>query len=212
MSAIDRDKLAQHLIKIGAFHFNVENPFTYTSGKKGPVYVDMRRLISFPKERDDLCAAAVQILSPIMTDIDVIAGGETAGIPFAAFLAQRTEKPMIYIRKQAKGFGKMAQIEGHLSDAARVLLIEDLCNFGTSSLKFCEVLQQAQMQIEHIFVFFDYALPQTHKMFAEKNLQLHALLTWDDILASAAKHKNFSEETLASVRAYLHNPEEWKAA
>src|SRR5262249_34174422 len=137
------DKIASEtariLFDIGAVHFNAEKPFIFTSGWASPVYIDCRKIISFVEARRTLMKFAAEKIRA-SGSFDSVAGGETAGIPFAAFLAEELSLPMIYVRKQAKGFGRMAQIEGDLKEGARVLLVEDLSSDGKSKVKFCEAL------------------------------------------------------------------------
>ena len=118
---MDKKQIAQETAKIlldtKSILINTEEPFAYTSGAVGPVYVDMRRMISFPKERNTLMQFATEMLSDLT--IDLLAGGETGGIPYAAFLAERMNKPMLYIRKKPKGFGRMAQIEGFFKEGSK---------------------------------------------------------------------------------------------
>src|SRR5206468_3944750 len=123
-----KDIVARMLLEIKAAHFNSDNPFTLTSGTRSPVYVDCRKLISFPKQRSTVLALARLAVECEwrQTKFDVIAGGETAGIPYAAFLAGELDMPMVYIRKAPKGFGRGSQIEGELPVGSTVLLVEDL--------------------------------------------------------------------------------------
>ena len=124
----------------------------------------------------------------------MVAGGETAGIPFAAFLAALAKKPMIYVRKQPKGFGRMAQIEGDLKPGKRVLLVEDLATDGGSKLVFIEALKKAEAKVTDCFVIFHYGIfPQSVEMLAAAGVKLHALATWWDALEAAQKHKYFDE-------------------
>ena len=128
---------ARILLETESVLFRPEEPFTFTSGLRSPVYIDCRRLISFPRARRklmDLAAEAIERHTGFES-LDAIAGGETAGIPFAAWIADRLSLPMLYVRKQAKGFGRNAQIEGELKDDARVLLVEDLASEGTSGAR-----------------------------------------------------------------------------
>jgi orotate phosphoribosyltransferase len=113
-------------------HFSPDEPFTFTSGRKSPVYIDCRRLISFPRARRKLMDLGAEMIERNIgfESLDAIAGGETAGIPFAAWIAERLALPMLYIRKKPKGFGRMAQIEGEMNEGARVLLVEDLIERG----------------------------------------------------------------------------------
>jgi len=134
--------------------FRPEDPFTFTSGLRSPVYIDCRRLISFPRARKKLMDLAAELISRHagFESLDAVAGGETAGIPFAAWIADRLSLPMLYVRKQPKGFGRNAQIEGELKDGARVLLVEDLASEGTSKLNFVRAIRQAGGRIDDAFV------------------------------------------------------------
>ena len=144
--------------------------------------------------------------------IDVVAGGETAGIPFAAFLAALAKKPMIYVRKQPKGFGRMAQIEGDLKPGKRVLLVEDLATDGGSKLVFIDALKKADAKVTDCFVIFHYGIfPQSIETLAVAGVKLHALATWWDALEAAQKHRYFDDKGLAETRAFLEAPEQWSA-
>ena len=136
---------ARLLLEIEAIHCRPENPYIFTSGRASPVYIDCRKLISFPEARAKIMSHALKMIDRDIgwSKIDVVAGGETAGIPFAAFLAALAKKPMIYVRKQPKGFGRGAQIEGHLKDGQRVLLVEDLATDGKSKVNFVKAIRGA---------------------------------------------------------------------
>ena len=117
-----QDEVAKILIDIESVKFSFENPFTLTSGHKSPVYVDCRKIISYTKERNKILDYALSIiLIQNKLSFEILAGGETAGIPYASFLAERLQKPMIYIRKIQKGFGKNQQIEGNFIDNQKAL-------------------------------------------------------------------------------------------
>jgi orotate phosphoribosyltransferase len=144
--------------------------------------------------------------------LDAIAGGETAGIPFAAWIADRLSLPMLYVRKQAKGFGRNAQIEGELKDDARVLLVEDLASEGTSKLNFVRAIRQAGGEINHTFVIFNYGIfPHTESSLAAEGITLHALATWWDVAATAQKLGRFEAGQYDKVRSFLEDPENWPA-
>src|ERR1700683_3769249 len=151
---------ASILLETEAVLFRADNPFTFTSGRLSPVYVDCRRLISFPRARRKLMDLGADLIERRVgcESLDAIAGGETAGIPFAAWIADRLSLPMLYVRKQAKGFGRNAQIAGELKDDARVLLVEDLASEGTSKLNFVRAIRQAGGEISHTFVIFNYGI------------------------------------------------------
>jgi orotate phosphoribosyltransferase len=203
------------LMDIEAILFRPENPFVFTSGRASPVYVDCRKVISFPRERARLMKLCVETIEREIgaQEIDVVAGGETAGIPFAAWIAELLGKPMIYVRKKPKGFGRDAQIEGTLADGARVLLVEDLATDGGSKLNFVEAIRAAGGNIADTFVIFHYGIfPESITVLAEHGVTLHALTTWWDAFALAEARGYLSGEGLAQVRAFLEDPEAWSAA
>src|SRR6185312_12057050 len=151
---------ARILLETEAVLFRPDDPFTFTSGRLSPVYIDCRRLISFPRARRKLMDMAAELIerNAGYEGLDAVAGGETAGIPFAAWIADRLSLPMLYVRKQPKGFGRNAQIEGELKDGARILLVEDLASEGTSKLNFVRAIRQAGGVIDHAFVIFNYGI------------------------------------------------------
>ena len=176
---------AEILIDIGTIAVNPNNPFTLTSGRKSPVYVDCRRIISFTKERKRLMEMAVDILqsSENETKFDAIAGGETAGIPFAAWIAELMDLPMIYIRKKPKGFGKNKQIEGLIKPNQNILLVEDLATDGNSKISFVNALRDAGTICNVCFVIFHYGIFQKSiNLLLNQNIKLIELATWKDIL------------------------------
>lgn len=203
-------RAAKILLDTESVLFNAKEPFQYTSGNVGPVYVDCRRPISFPEARSTLMDIAADQLREL--NLDYIAGGETAGIPYAAFIAERLNKPMLYVRKKAKGFGRMAQIEGHVDESVsqNVLLVEDLQNFGHSKKIFIDALREAGTNVEHFFTVFDYGIrKETTQINQDLGLTAHHLCDWWDVLDVAKKEAYLDEETLASVEAYLNDPESW---
>ncbi|MDN2565502.1 orotate phosphoribosyltransferase [Aquibium sp. A9E412] len=206
---------ASMLLEIEAVHFNADAPFTFTSGLASPVYIDCRKLISFPRVRAAVSdfAASVVLRDAGFERFDVVAGGETAGIPFAAWLAERLALPMVYVRKKPKGFGRDAQIEGHLPDGARVLLVEDLTTDGGSKLKFAEALGKAGARVTDTFAVFYYDIfPDTPERLARAGMRLHRLTTWWDILALCREEAHLDAATLDAVEAFLKDPLAWSAA
>ena len=158
---------AKMLLEVEAVRFMDDKPFIFTSGWASPVYTDCRRLISFPRVRQTLMdfGAATVFRDAGFEQFDTVVGGETAGIPFAAWMADRLMLPMQYVRKKPKGFGRNAQIEGHLEPGQRVLLVEDLTTDGGSKVNFCNALRAAGATVEHIFVIFFYGIyPNSEKI------------------------------------------------
>ena len=144
---------------------------------------------------------------------DAVAGGETAGIPFAAWMADKLDLPMLYVRKKAKGFGRNAQIEGDIQEGQRILLVEDLTTDGRSKVNFCNALRQAGAKVDHIFVCFFYDIyPDGRKILADLGINMHWLATWWDILRVAKASNKFEPKTLAEVEKFMHDPAGWSQA
>lgn len=206
---------AKMLLEVQAVHFRADEPFRFTSGWASPVYIDCRKLISFPRVRNTLMdfAASVILREVGFETLDAIAGGETAGIPFAAWIADRLSMPMQYVRKKPKGFGRDAQIEGHFIEGSRVLLVEDLTTDGRSKIKFVDAMRKSGLIVEHAFVVFHYDIfPQTKDMLRENGVAMHALATWWDVLRVARTMEYFDVNTLSEVETFLNEPAKWSAA
>ena len=207
--------MARMLWEIRAVHFRPGEPYRLASGMASPVYIDCRKLISFPRIRSAIMdfAAATVLRGAGFERFDVVAGGETAGIPFAALLADRLGLPMIYVRKKPKGHGRNAQIEGHMPEGARVLVIEDLTTARGSMFTFIDAIRAAGGTVEHGMALFYYGIFQeAEARFANGGVKLHHIATWREVLAAARAEKLFDEETLASVEAFLDAPLAWSAA
>lgn len=204
--------MARMLWEIKAVHFAAEKPYKLSSGMMSPVYIDCRKLISYPRIRSTIMdfAAATVMRDAGFEQFDCVAGGETAGIPFAAFLAERLGLPMIYVRKAPKGHGRNAQIEGHMPEGARVLVIEDLTTAGGSMFKFIDAIRVAGGTVEHgIALFFYDIFPEAQARFAKGGVRLHNIATWRDVLAVARAEKLFDDKTLSEVEAFLDAPLAW---
>ena len=207
--------VARMLLEIDAVLFRADEPFKLTSGMVSPVYIDCRKIISFPRMRAAMMDyGATVILNDIgYESLDALAGGETAGIPFAAWLAERTHLPMQYVRKKPKGFGRDARIEGDIKDGQRILLVEDLTTDGGSKLNFVEALRTAGAEVAHTFVIFYYDIfTDTPDRLAEVGIKLQYLATWWDVLAACKESGRFDTATLSAVEAFLHNPRDWSQA
>jgi orotate phosphoribosyltransferase len=206
---------ARLLLEIGAVHIRPSEPFTLTSGYASPVYVDCRKVISFPRARKAIIRAATSMLTERIgfESIDAVAGGETAGIPYAAWLSDSLEVPMLYVRKKPKGFGRNAQIEGTFKEGARVLLVEDLASDGGSKVNFVNALRQAGAEVTDCFVVFFYAaFPGGLKALDEIGVRLHALATWADVLDVAEEDGKLPAADIAEVRKFLADPVSWSIA
>ena len=194
----NKEKIANLLLSIGCVNIDFKKQFTLTSGKKSPVYVDCRKLISFPKERELIInEMSKQIKSKYKDNSTIIAGGETAGIPYSSFLCQKMKYPMIYIRKSPKGFGKGKLIEGEFKKNTQSILVEDMATDGGSKLHFIRALRQNKLKVKDIYVVFYYGIyPKAQKNISKMKVNLNYLTSWKDILTispnyiSDKDHKN----------------------
>ena len=205
---------AKMLIEVEAVRFSSDEPFKFTSGWASPVYIDCRKLISYPRVRQTLMDFAASVITRNIgfESIDSVCGGETAGIPFAAWISDRLMLPMQYVRKKAKGFGRNAQIEGDFDDGDNILLVEDLTTDGNSKIKFCEALREAGAVVDHTFVVFYYDIfPHTRDALNKVGLEMHSLATWWDVLKVAKENNYFDKKSIGEVENFLNQPMEWSA-
>ncbi|MDO7700185.1 MAG: orotate phosphoribosyltransferase, partial [Planktomarina temperata] len=206
---------ARMLLEIKAVHFNADEPFVLASGKPSPTYIDCRKLISFPRIRSTLMdfLTVTVMRNAGFEAFDNVAGGETAGIPFGAWVAERMALPMTYVRKKPKGYGRNARIEGAMSEGQRVLLVEDLTTDGGSKISFVDAIRETGATCAHTAVIFYYGIfPQTEKTLGDHGVTLHHLCTWWDVLAEARAQGTFDSKTLREVEIFLKSPEEWQEA
>ena len=204
---------ARMLLEIEAVHFNAAEPFTLASGLPSPTYIDCRKLISHPRIRSTLMdfLTVTVMRNAGFEAFDNIAGGETAGIPFAALVAERMGLPMTYVRKKPKGYGRNARIEGRMIEGQRVLLVEDLTTDGGSKLSFVDAIRETGATCAHTAVIFYYGIfPETEKRLGDHGVTLHHLCTWWDVLAEARAQQAFDAETLAQVETFLTTPRKWQ--
>ena len=204
---------AKLLLEINAVHFNSNKPFTLTSGLKSPVYIDCRKLISYPKARNTLIKFFSEIIIKNIgiDNVESLVGGETAGIPFAAFLASELNLPMHYVRKQPKGFGIDSSIEGNSIKGKKVVLIEDLTTDGGSKIKFCDSIRKAGAIVEETVVLFYYNIfEDVPDKLKNSGINLNYLACWWDIL-NYCKEVNsiIDKKTINQIENFLISPIEW---
>jgi orotate phosphoribosyltransferase len=197
-----RQKIADILLKIGSVNINFKNQFTLTSGKKSPVYVDCRKLISFPKERDLIISEMAKQIRKKYKKSVLVAGGETAGIPYSSFLCQKLKLPMIYIRKKPKGFGKGKLIEGDFKPKSSSILIEDMATDGGSKIHFIKSMRKSKLSVKDIFVIFFYDIyPSAKKNIKKMNVNLNYLTSWNEILEVSPNYISNSDQI--KLKEYL---------
>lgn len=205
-------RTAKILLDIKAVNFRPREPYLLTSGWASPVYIDCRWVISFLQERREIIKLSAQLLrsSINMNHVDLLAGGETAGIPYSSWLSEELSKPMLYVRKKPKGFGRNSQIEGNVTENSEVLLIEDLATDGGSKLMFVDALRESGLVVKDIFVVFFYgAFPGAQESMERAGVNLHYLANWWDVLDQAEKGNYFSDSDLSNVRKFLKDPTRW---
>ncbi len=205
------DEIAKILVDIKSVNFSFKNYFTLTSGLRSPVYVDCRKIISFTKERDFIIDKSIKYLNEKGINNELIAGGETAGIPYAAFISQKLKKPMIYIRKKPKGFGINKQIEGEFKKNQSALLVEDLATDGGSKITFVNAIREAGLKVNDIFVIFYYDIFDFKKSDLSKlDVRIHSLCTWQNIVTYLEKNNIYSKVEIRSLKEFLNDPEGWR--
>ena len=204
-------KVAEILINIESIKFSFNDPFTLTSGLKSPVYVDCRKIISYVDERSAILDYAIKYFKEKKLEFDLLAGGETAGIPYAAFLSELLKKPMIYIRKKPKGFGKNQQIEGDYKTNQKTILIEDLATDGGSKIIFLNALKNANLKISDIFVIFYYDIFDIKKTsLGSRNVKIHSLCTWKFVIEVMKEKRLYSNEEIQYLEEFLKDPDLWR--
>lgn len=207
---------ARILIETKSVLFRPEDPFILTSGRASPVYVDCRKLIAFPRARRRLMKMGADLVEEQVgfESLDVVAGGETAGIPFSAWIADQLMLPMAYIRKKPKGFGRNARIEGHVQEGDKVLLVEDMTTDGGSKVSFVQGIRDAGAECGHCFVIFEYGIfPEgIEALEKEHGVKLHSLTNWWEVLACAREDGYFAPEATDQVEAFLKDPKAWSLA
>ena len=202
-------KIADILLKIGCVNINFKKRFTLTSGKKSPVYVDCRKLISYPKERETVINEMTKLIKSKYKNKVLVAGGETAGIPYSSFISHKLKYPMVYIRKQPKGFGKGKLIEGEFKKKSTSILIEDMATDGGSKLHFVNSLRKNSLTVKDIYVVFFYNIyPSAKKNLQKMRVNLNYLASWHDILEVSPNHISNREQI--KLKQYISSIENGK--
>lgn len=206
------ESMAQILLDTDAVVFQPEQPFFFSSGWASPVFVDCKRVISYPLARNTLIELAIRkILATVgYAAFDVIAGGEGGGVPFAAMLADRLHMPLAVVRKHAMGFGRLAQTDGVIQPGHRVLLVDDLTTDGRTKAVFCEGLRRAGAKVSHAFVLFKYGIfDHVVRDLDQLGVTLFTLATWADVLRVARERGALAPDVLAGIEAYVADPIGW---
>lgn len=203
---------ARMLLEAGAVKYSAERPYFLSSGWASPVYIDVQRLISFPRIRAAMMDLASEtVLANVgFEQFDTVAGVESSGIAYAAWIAERLSLPLQYVHRRPRGFGREAQIEGTLRPGARVLLVDDISTDGRSKIDLCRALRAMEARADHILVMFFYdVFPEARSLLSDLRIKLHHLATWRDVLAEATKSGYLPAPETDEVRRFLENPARW---
>ncbi|WP_054958443.1 orotate phosphoribosyltransferase [Paenibacillus dakarensis] len=199
-------QIASYLLKIEAVALRPHQPFTWTSGIKSPIYCDNRLTMSYPEVREYIAESFAAIIREQYPEVEVIAGTATAGIPHAAWAAQKMNLPMAYIRDKAKGHGKENMIEGHIKPGQKVIVIEDLISTGGSSLKAAQAVQAAGAEVLAVLAIFSYQLDKAVQAFSEANIPLQSLSNYTALTEVAVREGRIQEADLTLLQSFRANP------
>ena len=206
---MERNKIAKLLIDLKSVQISKGTPFNYASGLKGPIYCDNRKIISHVSARHQIVQAFVEEIKKSGVKFNKVAGLATAGIPYAAWIADKLGLPMIYIRSKAKEHGKRNQVEGDFSPGDKVILIEDLVNQGSSLESALLGLREAGLEASACFCIVNYQMKAVEKLLKNLNLSLFSLTDFSSILEVSKGSLHLSEDDISDLRSWQENPETW---
>lgn len=200
------EQVAAYLLEIGAVALRPQDPFTWTSGIKSPIYCDNRLTLSFPEVRNYIANGFAELIKSSYPDAQVIAGTATAGIPHAAWVADKLNLPMAYIRDKAKGHGKQNQIEGIISPGQKVIVIEDLISTGGSSIKAAQAVEEAGGEVLAVLAIFSYELDRATEGFAAAGVPLQSLSNYTTLIDVALSQGKIAESDVALLQSWRKDP------
>lgn len=201
--------IAEKLLQINAVKLNAENPYTWASGWKSPIYCDNRRALGYPYIRDFIKSELCAVIFEHFAAAEAIAGVATAGISWGAMAADQLKLPFMYVRPKPKEHGMGNQIEGLFEKGQRVVVVEDLISTGKSSLEVCEVLQKEGVIIEGMVSIFNYGFPLAAKAFSDAGVQLFSLSNYEALIDYAKEKKLVTKQELNSLLNWRNNPADW---
>ena len=206
MSLSIEQQVAQNLLAIKAVFLSPNDPFTWASGIKSPIYCDNRLTMSFPKVRRLIAKGLAEKIKKQFPEVEVIAGTATAGIPHAAWVAEILDLPMVYIRSKAKDHGKGNQIEGQITPGQKMVVIEDLISTGGSVLEACQAAKREGADVLGVAAIFTYELPKGATNFNTAQLPLVTLTNYTTLVQTALEEGYISEDDLALLTDWKHDP------
>lgn len=194
--------IAQSLLEIKAVTLSPEDPYTWSSGIKSPIYCDNRVTLAYPEIRENIYQGLIQLIKEHAQDVEIISGTATAGIPHAAFVADQLKLPMSYVRSKSKGHGKGNQIEGALSKGKKVVIIEDLISTGGSSINAVEALIEDGAEVLGVFAIFTYGINKAEEAFKEINVPFYTLSNYDELISVAEKEGYIENKDIKTLKAW----------
>lgn len=201
-------KVAKCLLQINAVKLSPQNPFTWASGLRSPIYCDNRLVLSYPAARKFIIDC-FRIKALALPEVNYLAGVATAGIPHATLLAERLNLPMVYVRAKAKGHGRQNRIEGRLEEGAKVLVIEDLISTGGSSISAIEALREAGAEVVATMAIFTYGFEGAAEAFQEADCKLDTLSNYKALIEEAEKADYIDQADLESLHLWREDPQAW---
>ncbi len=209
---LDKDtalKTAELLLQINAIKLKPENPFTWASGWKSPIYCDNRVLLSYPSIRNYIREQMARQVEELYGKPDLIAGVATGAIGIGILVAEQLGLPFIYVRPKPKSHGRQNQIEGHAEKGQSVVVIEDLISTGMSSLNAVEALEEAGLKVKGMLAVFTYGFDLSEQRFRDRNLTLHTLSSYDYLISQASDTGYVDQDQLETLKAWRKNPQKW---
>jgi orotate phosphoribosyltransferase len=201
-----KQQLANHLLEIGAVHLKPNDPFTWTSGIKSPIYCDNRLTLSFPLVRRKIAIGLEELILTYYPEVDVIAGTATAGIPHAAWVSDNLNLPMVYVRGKAKEHGKGNQIEGLIEAGKNVVIVEDLISTGGSVITTAEALKAVGANVLGVVAIFTYGLEKGTKQLSDAGLSYYTITDYLTLIEVAKEKQLINQEDLAKLKKWRDNP------
>jgi len=202
-------KLARQLLEINAVVLRPENPFTWSSGWKSPIYCDNRLTLRYPEIRDEIAEKFSALITEKLKGVEVITATATAGIPHAAWVAEKLHKPMAYVRSKAKSYGMGNQIEGGVDKNQSTLVIEDLVSTGSSAISVVEVLNFIGADVKAVLSIFTYGFNKSRRKFEEKEVPLYTLTDYNTLIEVAIKNEFVEPNQLNFLNSWREDPEQW---
>lgn len=206
----DAKAVAEKLLQVNAVKLNPENPFTWASGWKSPIYCDNRKILSFPYTRDYIKSELCNVVFEKFPDAELLAGVATAGIAWGAMVADQLKLPYVYVRPKPKEHGLGNQIEGVYEQGKKVVVIEDLVSTGKSSLQVVDVLKAAGLEIAGMVSIFTYGFPVAAEMFEKAGVKYYPLTDYPALIQLATEKRMVTAEQQEILLKWRHDPAGWK--